>query len=132
MPPEYKYFKQEEVVGLDPEFVAKLDLATAKTEEISEEKRRIPFVITSGFRTPEKNLSVIGSVPDSSHLKGMAVDLKVSSSHDSWVIAMALKEVGITRVGIYVDREWNPSHVHADMDGDKVSQVLFIRQEGNV
>lgn len=130
MPPEFKYFTAEEVVGLDTEFVSKLDLATAKTAEISVEKRRIPFVITSGFRTPEKNISIIGSVPDSSHLTGKAVDLLVASSHEVWVMVAALRDVGINRVGIYVDTNSQVTHLHADCDTEKVDQVLFIKREG--
>lgn len=131
MPPEYRFFKPEEVVGLDADFVAKLDLATAKTEQISREKRRIPFVITSGLRTPEKNQSVIGAVPDSAHLTGHAVDLKVENSHEVWVMVAALRDAGIFRIGIYVDKDWQPIHLHCDDDPEKVDQVIFVKQEQN-
>ena len=122
MPPEYKYFTHEEVEGLNEEFVAKLDQA-----------RHIagfPFIITSGLRTPEKNQSVIGAVPDSAHLKGLAVDLKVENSHEVSLIVDAVKSVGITRRGIYVDSENFPTHVHIDVDPDKVSDVIWIKREG--
>lgn len=130
MPPEFRYFLPEEVVGLDPEFVSKLDLATAKTAELSEEKRRIPFIITSGFRTAQANQSLPGSVSDSAHLKGLAADLLVEDSHQVWVMIAALSAVGIHRIGVYVNKEWQPIHLHCDVDPEKVSQVLFIRQEG--
>jgi uncharacterized protein YcbK (DUF882 family) len=122
MPPVYTYFKPEEVVGLNEEFVAQLD----KARHIS----GIPFIITSGFRTPEKNQSVIGSVPDSAHLKGLAVDLAVSNSHDVALIIDAAKQVGITRRGIYLDRHFNPTHIHLDVDTEKADEVVFIKQEG--
>ncbi len=131
MPPEFKYFTQEEVVGLDPEFVSKLDIATARTADISVEKRRVPFVITSGFRSPDQNQSVIGSVADSSHLTGHAVDLKVVNSHEVWVMVAALTEAGINRIGVYVNKEWQPIHIHCDDDSGKVSQVIFIKSEQN-
>lgn len=131
MPPNYIHFKSEEVVGLDPDLVAKLDLATAKTADISRERRRIPFIITSGLRTPEKNLSVIGAVPDSAHLTGHAVDLLVCSSHEVWVMVAALNSVGIGRIGIYVNKNWEPVHLHCDNDSSKIDQVLFIKQEAN-
>ncbi len=130
MPPVYRHFKPEEVVGLDPEFCSKLDLATEKTIALSEEHRRVPFVITSGFRSPEKNLSVIGAVPDSAHLKGLAVDLRIESSHEVWVMVAALTSVGINRIGVYVNKDWQPIHLHCDVDPEKVSQVLFVKSEG--
>lgn len=131
MPPEYKYFTPEEVVGLDPELVAKLDMATAKTIELNPDHQRTPFIITSGFRTPEKNQSVIGAVPDSSHCKGLGVDLRVENSHEVWLIVAALTAVGINRIGIYVNKDWQPIHIHADVDPEKVAQVIFIKQEMN-
>lgn len=122
MPHEWKYFTTEEVEGLDEEFVAKLDQARHLAG--------FPFVITSGFRTLEKNQSIIGAVPDSSHLKGLAVDLKVENSHEVSLIVDACKAVGITRRGIYVDSENFPTHVHIDMDPEKVTEVIWIKREG--
>jgi zinc D-Ala-D-Ala carboxypeptidase len=119
----YTYFKPEEVVGLEPEFVAKLDLARKAAG--------IPFRITSGLRTPEKNQSVIGAVPDSAHLKGLAVDLQVETSHEVALILDACKSVGITRRGIYFDKLYRPTHVHVDIDPDKVDEVIFVKQEGS-
>lgn len=122
MPPQYTYFKAEEVEGLDETFVAKLDKARHFAG--------FPFVIASGFRTPEKNQSIIGAVPDSSHLKGMAVDLKVENDHEVFLISEACTVVGITRIGIYVDANNVPTHVHIDVDPDKVSEVIWIKREG--
>lgn len=116
------YFTDQEVEGLNEEFVAKLDRARHLAG--------IPFTITSGFRTPEKNQSVIGSVADSSHLTGLAVDLRVENSHEVSLICDAVKAMGITRRGIYVNSTFEPIHVHVDVDPEKVSDVIFIRQEG--
>lgn len=122
MPHEWKYFKPEEVEGLDDEFVAKLDQARHIAG--------IPFVITSGLRTPEKNQSIIGAVPNSAHLKGLAVDLRVENGHEVFLIAKAAEKVGITRVGIYVDEKNQPVHVHLDLDPDKPNEVTFVKREG--
>lgn len=119
----YAYFSDDEVVGLYPEFVAKLDLA-----------RKIagfPFIITSGYRSPEKNQSIIGAVPDSAHLKGMAVDLRVENSHEVWKMITALEKAGITRIGVYLNNDMQPVHVHCDMDSDKVQEVLFHKKEAS-
>lgn len=121
MPPSYRYFKPEEVEGLNEEFVAKLDQARHIAG--------IPFVITSGFRSPEKNQSVVGAVPDSAHTKGLAVDLRVDNSHEVSLIFDACKQVGITRRGVYVDKDFVPVHVHVDVDPDKVDNVIFVKPE---
>lgn len=123
MPHEWKYFTPEEVLNLDEEFVAKLDQARHLAG--------FPFVITSGFRTPEKNQSVVGAVADSSHLKGLAVDLLVANSHEVYLIVTSSIAVGIKRIGIYVNKAFEPIHVHLDMDPDKVAEVIFIKQEQN-
>lgn len=130
MPPEYTYFKSEEVVGLDPEYVSKLDLATAKTADLDPNKQRVAFTIASGFRTPEKNQSIVGAVPDSAHLKGLATDLVVANDHEVWLIVAALISVGITRIGIYVNADGVPTHIHNDVDPDKVPEVIWIKREG--
>ncbi len=130
MPPEFVYFKPEEVLGLDTEFVSQLDRATAETAKLNPTGQRIPFIITSGLRTLEINQSLPGAVGDSSHLSGKAVDLRVDNSHEVWLIVAALIDVGITRIGIYVDKEWIPIHIHCDVDQEKVQQVIFIKQEG--
>lgn len=120
---KWKYFTDQEVDGLDPTFIKKLDKARGIAG--------IPFVITSGYRSPEKNQSVIGAVPDSSHTKGLAVDLRVRSSHETALIVDAAKTAGINRRGIYVDSYFNPRHVHLDSDTEKVDEVLFVKLEQN-
>lgn len=107
----WTYFKESEVEGLDPEFVAKLDLARSKAG--------IPFVITSGKRSQENN-SAIGGVGDSSHLRGLAVDLRCSSSPDRYKMILALLSVGIKRIGIY------DKHCHVDADLTLPQDVIWI------
>lgn len=120
---KWVYFTDQEVEGLNYEFVARLDKARGIAG--------IPFIITSGFRLPEKNKSIIGAVADSSHLKGLAVDLRVRTSHESALIIDAAKAVGIDRRGIYVDSYWNPRHIHLDCDTENIGNVIFIKQEQN-
>lgn len=123
MPPEYEYFTPEEVVGLDPEFAAKLDKARHVAQTA--------FIITSGFRTPEKNQSIIGAVPDSAHLKGLAVDLRIENNHETWQIIKGLMSVDINRIGIYINSENVPIHIHCDADPEKVAEIIFIKQEAS-
>lgn len=120
---KWNNFTDAEVEGLQNDFVSKLDQA----RDIA----GIPFIITSGYRSPEKNQSVIGAVPDSSHTKGLAVDLRVRSSREAALIIDAAKAAGISRRGIYVDSYWNPRHIHIDDDPEKVQDVLFVKLEQN-
>ena len=124
MPPKrFMYFSDEEVNGLSESFVSQLDLARKIAG--------IPFVITSGFRTPEKNQSIPGSVPNSAHLKGLAVDLRVENHHEVALIFDAAKAVGITRRILYVDKNFQPVHVHIDVDPEKVNDVILARPEAS-
>lgn len=126
MPPNQRwtYFTDQEVIGLDHEFVAKLDLARKIAG--------IPFVITSGFRTHQANQSLIGAVPDSAHTKGLAVDLRVRTSEEAGIICDALASAGIYRRGIYVNTDSQPVHVHCDVDPEKQpARCIYVREEQN-
>lgn len=124
MPPKYRHFTEEEVEGLNEEFCALLDRARHVAD--------VPFVITSGLRSPEKNNSVIGAVPDSAHLKGLAVDLRVSNSQEVSRIVQGCIAMGIERIGIYVDKNMQPVHLHVDVDPEKEpKECIFIKQEAS-
>lgn len=125
------FFTVKELHGLKDDFIQKLVAARQKTIELDPEKRGIPFRISSGYRTPDENKSIIGGIPNSAHLKGLAVDLRVYSSREAKVIVEAAFLAGITRVGYYVDIYDQPIHLHLDIDPEKVSDVLFVQRELN-
>jgi uncharacterized protein YcbK (DUF882 family) len=108
---QYKYFTPEEVQGLDEQFVARL--------EIAREKAGIPFIITSGLRTPTQNESLPNAVSDSSHLTGHAVDLAVAESQARYTTIKSLLDAGFNRLGIY------SAHVHVDDDGTKPPNCIW-------
>ena len=122
MPPQYRYFKPEEVDGLNEEFCAMLDQARHIAG--------IPFKITSGLRSLASNQSIIGASPDSSHLQGLAVDLLVENSHEVYLIIKASIAVGINRFGVYVNSDNVPTHIHLDVATDRVPDVIWIKREG--
>lgn len=126
----YTYFTDEEVVGLDEEFVRKADLMRKFAG--------IPLIVTSGLRTLEENQRTPGAVSDSAHLPtgnppaGHAMDVRAQNDHEVYLIIAAGLSVGITRFGVYVDENNVPTHVHFDdlLDDAHVGEVIWIRKEG--
>ena len=100
--PTYKYFTDNEVVGLKPELVKILDNARGLSGT--------PYKITSGYRTKEKNKQV-GGVPNSSHTKGLAVDLACTDN-----IKRTLILKGLYNCGSDLFIEICKSHIHVDID----------------
>jgi uncharacterized protein YcbK (DUF882 family) len=78
----------------------------------------IPFKITSGFRTEGHNEKV-GGVKNSSHIKGKAVDIAVSSSRERWTILQSLQKAGFNRFGLA------KTFIHVDNDLDKNPNVIW-------
>ena len=111
--PGYKYFSPKEIIGLKSELVVLLDKARGIAG--------VPFVLTSGYRNPAKNKSV-GGVEDSSHITGLAVDIRVRDGVSGGKILLALAQVGFTRFGFYKD-----NHIHVDMDTTKPSPCIWVK-----
>lgn len=103
-----KYFKNKEL-NMNVDFLAKLDEAR--------EFSGIPFVINSAWRSPTHPESIKN--PTSSHIKGLAVDIKATDSKTRFKILEALLSVGFTRIGIA------NTFIHVDLDFDKTQQVIW-------
>jgi len=103
-----KYFKEIET-NMSKEFLFVLDEA----REIA----GIPFIINSAYRSPEHPLSIKN--PSSSHIKGLAVDIKATDSVTRFKIVQALIEVGFNRIGIA------DTFIHVDLDLDKTQNVIW-------
>ena len=103
-----KYFKEIET-NMSKEFLFVLDEA----REIA----GIPFIINSAYRSPEHPLSIKN--PSSSHIKGLAVDIKATDSNTRFKIVKALIEVGFNRIGI------SDTFIHVDLDLDKTQNVIW-------
>ena len=103
-----KYFKKIEQ-NMDEDFLSKLDEAR--------EFAGIPFVINSAYRSPEHPLSIKN--PTSSHIKGLAVDIKATDSSTRFKVIEALVSVGFTRLGIA------DTFIHVDWDFDKSQEVIW-------
>lgn len=122
----YKWFDDTEIVGLDKELCAGLDMAR--------EECGFPFHITSGFRTLAKNFGLSGAVGNSSHLTGHAVDLEVNDDFTLERMVSALMHSGFNRFGIYCSFEGlklTPTHLHVDNDKTKPAHVMWLQIEQN-
>ena len=104
-----KYFKEIEY-KMDVDFLAKLDKAR--------EHAGIPFVINSAYRSPEHNAKV-GGTPNSSHLKGLAVDIRCNNSVNRFKVLNALIANGFNRIGIA------DTFIHVDLDLSKSANVIW-------
>lgn len=103
-----KYFKEVEY-KMDIDFLAKLDKARGFA--------KVPFVINSAYRSPEHPESIKN--PTSSHIKGLAVDIKATDSRTRYKVLNALIQVGFNRIGIA------DTFIHVDDDKDKTQQVIW-------
>jgi len=79
----------------------------------------VPFELTSGIRSPNRNREV-GGVEDSAHTKGLAVDILAEDSRTRFLIVDALLSVGFNRVGV------GPDFVHVDIDESKPRDVCWL------
>ncbi len=103
-----KYFKEIEA-NMNKDFLFVLDEAR--------EFAGIPFIINSAYRSPNHPLSVKN--PSSSHIKGLAVDIKANENATRFKIVEALISVGFTRIGIA------DTFVHVDLDFDKRQNIIW-------
>lgn len=121
-----KYFKRDEFDSPDlpgsgdnmnEDFIKKLDEARREAG--------IPFIINSGFRTTQHN-NKVGGEKNSSHLMGLACDIKVKNNRDRRIIINALIRVGLNkRIGI------GSTFIHVDADYHKPDSFwLYNSQTG--
>lgn len=101
--------------SMDKKFLAMLTEAR--------ELARIPFIITSGFRTKEHNEDLIRrgyqASPNSSHMKGVAADIFIANDRSRYKILNALITVGFRRIGI------GSRFIHVDIDQNKNQNLVW-------
>ena len=95
---------------MEGDFLIMLDMA----REIA----KIPFIITSGYRTLEHNRVVHGSTK-SSHMKGYAADISYDNERDGLIIVSALTLAGFRRIGK------GSNFIHCDNDPKKSSPAYW-------
>ena len=117
---EFKYFSFSEFDSPDQpgsgaqhmsaDFIHKLDSIR--------ECAGFPFIITSGYRTPEHNERV-GGVANSSHIKGLAADISAPTTAMRDAIVECAAANGIKRIG------YGSTFIHLDIDPDKAQYAIW-------
>lgn len=101
--------------NMSPKILEMIDLAREKYDK--------PIKITSGYRTQAYNedLKARGykASKNSSHLKGLAVDIHCNNSKDRFELVDILLDVGFNRIGIA------NTFIHADIDEDKPTHLIW-------
>ncbi len=113
-----KYFKPAEFFSLD-----------IKDEEMQESfmdllfkartEAKTSFKITSGYRSLYRN-TIVGGSRHSSHMKGCACDIRITSSIQRYKILNALLDVGFNRFGI------GENYIHVDNDKEKDKNAMWV------
>lgn len=78
------------------------------------------IIVNSGARCSYWNRECDGS-ETSSHLKGLAVDIKFKNSFQKFMIISTLMMLGVRRIGINENKKF----IHFDLDDSKPQDVLF-------
>jgi len=86
--------------------------------QLSRSIANIPYRLNSAWRCSVWNKEV-GGTHDSSHCKGLAVDIAAETSEQRFVIVGACIEAGFKRIGIGND------FIHVDTDTDKAQGVIW-------
>ena len=115
----YSEFDSPDKLGsgknMSPEILEMLDLAREKYDK--------PIKITSGYRTKAYNEGLkkrgYKASPNSSHLKGLAVDIHCNNSKARFELVDILLDVGFNRLGIA------NTFIHADIDKDKPQNLIW-------
>lgn len=122
---KWRYFKDEEVKGLDTELVAGADKARHNSG--------IPWTLTDTVRTPD--MKDENAVKNSAHLTGHAFDVRCQSNNALYLMLRGLYSAEFKRFGIYFTPDPRgkglllPTHIHADNDTTKPQEVVFCSLE---
>jgi len=95
-----------------------MDAAFIERLQVARSSVGMPFWVKSGWRCESHNKAVGGRM-NSSHLRGLAADIRVQNSHELYSIVKSLICAGFTRIGVA------GSFVHVDIDAGKVQDVMW-------
>ena len=78
-----------------------------------------PIHINSGMRSVERN-ALVGGSKNSSHLRGLAIDVACDNSRDRYRLIEIFMLLGINRIGIA------KTFIHIDNDPEKDADVIWV------
>lgn len=111
------HFKREEFDSPDKEGSGSImDMQFVKLLDNMRQVTNIPMKINSGVRTISHN-KIVGGKRNSSHLKGVAVDIHCNSSITRQKLITAAIRYGIKRIGI------GNTFIHIDVDSSKSPSI---------
>src|SRR3990167_11460793 len=118
-----KYFKVKELDS--PDLIGSGDrmshLLIRMLDDLRENLKE-PIIVNSGYRTKARNDDLVakggGAVEDSSHLKGLAVDIKCPDSSYRYTLLNKVFETGFLRIGV------GKTFIHLDIDPNKPQAVF--------
>jgi uncharacterized protein YcbK (DUF882 family) len=125
-----KYFNESDfakcnppckVSDMRPDFMRMLDIAREHSGKLAErENRKCVYVLTSAYRTKEHEIRMKRN-GTSSHIKGLAVDIRCNDSATFFYVYAGLIHAGFRRIGI----NFASKFIHVDSDPDKPQDLLF-------
>ncbi len=113
-----KHFKADEFACRCGCGLNNMNYEVVKSLDDARDLAGVPFILNRGCSCIAHNKEVLGS-ESSSHLDGLAVDIKVKNSRDRFLIVYSLIQSGFNRIGVY------KNFVHADKDYSKVKNVIW-------
>ena len=116
---KFKYFSYEEFDSPDIQGSGQMmsDVFITMLDIVREEYGQ-PIEINSGFRTEQHNQEV-GGVKNSSHLIGLAADLKIKNGKERFKLVKLLIKHGFNRIGLA------KTFIHVDIDSSKTPNTIW-------
>ncbi len=121
---DIKYFKPEEFDSPDEKGSGLTHMSLDLVSLLDELRIRIarPIFINSGYRTYAHHKQIYSKhtyIPDSAHLRGLAVDIRTLDSQMRFSLVKEAYILGFTRI------EVAPAHTHLDIDKTLPQNVLI-------
>ena len=115
-----KYFTEEELT-CSHSGECKMDAHFMELMDDIRERAGFPFVVTSGYRSPDHPIEARKSAPGA-HTTGKAIDIAVSGERALRLIEIA-QQAGIKRIG--VNQKGSGRFIHLDVCDDRPSPAIW-------